>query len=199
MKIAPIEREKIHIIIIMINKLKKTRVYLAGPLEFNTDKEAIGWRNFVTDELSKIGVISLDPTKQVFTSDKLENDSIRNSFRNDIKNGKWDEVAEYFSKVIYLDTRCIDISDFVIINWQDFKTPTFGTVHEVVLATQQKKVIFNICENVNNVPFWLIGLLKGKQYFYNSVESCIETIKKIDSGEIPMESRKWKLLREDLR
>lgn len=181
------------------NKLRNCRYYSAGPLEFNSDNNALNWRQQVHDELDKIGCIHLDPTKQVFTTNKVENDEIRLNFRQDIKDGKWDEVAEYFSKVIYLDTRCIDVCDFVIFNFHDFKIPTVGTIHEIVLASQTKKPCFIICEDINDTPFWLIGLLKKKSYFYNSVESCLSMIKKLDSGEVEMDSRKWKLLKEGLR
>jgi len=181
------------------NKLKGSRFYSAGPLEMNSDKNALDWRLQVHNELSKLGIIHLDPTKEMFDDGVVESNDIRKNFRDEVYKGNWDEVVDYFSKVIYKDCRLLDVSDFVVFNWHDFKTPTFGTHTELWLAINQKKPVFVICENINEVPFWIMGLLKSRSYFYQSVESCIETIKKIDSGEIPMESRKWKLLREELR
>lgn len=181
------------------NLLNGARVYLAGPLEFNTDVKAISWRDYVKDQLKPLGVKCLDPTKEMFENDTSENNSIRGDLRRGVKDGRWDEVAQYFSYVIYRDARACDVSDMIIINWQDFTTPTYGTLHEAVLATQQKKVVFNICQDITNVPFWLMGLFQKKNRFYESVEECMSMIKDIDSGRVELSSKKWKLLKQELR
>lgn len=181
------------------NKLCNCRYYSAGPLEFNSDNNALNWRQQVHDELDKIGCKHLDPTKGMFVNDYSENNKVRGDLRQRVKDGEWDEVADYFSYVVYRDCRSLDLADFVIFNFHDFKTPTFGTHTELWLAVSQKKPLFIICEDIAEVPFWFMGLIKKRQYFYESVEDCINMIKRIDSGEIKIDSKRWKLLKEELR
>lgn len=181
------------------NLLKGCHYYTGGPFEYNNDSNASGWRRQVDEELAKIGCKHLDPMGGMFMDDNGETDVVRADMRQELKNGNWDKVVNYFSNVIYRDARAIDLSSFVIFNWHNWKIPTFGTHTELYISTVQRKPIFIICEDIDEVPFWILGLIKKKQYFYDSVESCIDMIKKIDSGEVEIDSKRWKILREDLR
>ena len=102
-----------------------------------------------------------------------------------------------FRSVIQKDLRLIDISDFIIVNLEIDK-PTFGTMHELVVATQQKKPIFLSVNDKKRTPLWLIGLVKPK-YIYSGIGDVIRKIKDIDSDTCHMDSDKWRLLLPHLR
>jgi hypothetical protein len=47
-------------------------------------------------------------------------------------------------------------------------------------------------------PMWVFWTMPHK-YIYNSVEEVIEKLQKIDQGKIPIDSERWKLLRNCFR
>lgn len=172
-----------------------TRTYLAGNLEFSSD--TINWRKTVKDKLSEIGIISLNPMDSNFIDDFAESDENRNLMIKKRQLGEWEFVQKYMDSVIKKDLRMIDIVDFVIFNFE-FDKPTYGTVHELILSKTDKKPIFVIAENKKKVPLWLVGLIPEK-YIYESIDDVIDTLYRINSGEIKIDSEKWKLLKHELR
>lgn len=177
------------------NVLAGTKTYLAGNLEFSED--SLNWRDEVEGELSKINITCLSPIKVTFENQALETQADRARLKSLRQKGQWNEVASYMKEVIKKDLRLIDLSDFVIFNFE-FDKPTFGTIHELVIAEQQRKPVFCTCRNLKAVPLWIMGLIE-KKYFYKDISSIIEKIKRINSGEHLINSDRWRLLKGDLR
>lgn len=172
--------------------LKGAKTYLAGNLEHSDDDS--GWREAVEAQLSPMGITCLSPIKAAFKNQIVESKEDRERLKLMRQNGEWGRVASYMKEVIKKDLRLIDLSDFVIFNFE-FDKPTFGTMHELVIAEQQKKPIFITCRDLKAVPLWIIGLI-NKKYFYNSVDEIVAMVKKINSGEREADSDRWRLLKE---
>lgn len=174
-----------------------TRVYLAGNLEYITEDHARGWRDFLADELGGIGIKTLDPTMVVFEGQSHETEEVRQWLKDAREQEKYDEVVSYMVAVVQKDLRQIDLSDFIIFNIS-VDSPTFGTIHELVIAIQQKKPVFICVGDKKKTPLWLLGIVPH-HYFYNSVDEILEKIKQINSGEEEIDSARWRLLIDELR
>jgi nucleoside 2-deoxyribosyltransferase len=173
------------------NILKNSKVYLAGNMEHTAGAE--GWREFVKEQLSPIGVNILSPIDTKFRGYPVESREDILRMKQERSNGNLELVSEYMKRVIRKDLRLIDLSDFVIVNMEVLK-PTFGTMHELVIAGQQKKPIFlSVSEGKRECPLWILGLVNPK-FIYNSIEDVVETVLKIDNGSIEMNPERWRLL-----
>ncbi len=181
--------------IVHMGLLHNTRTYLAGNLEFSDSP--FPWRQRVKDVLQPVGVKILSPMEEMFVGQNSETPEIQEWLKEERSRGHWEVVEDYMKGVIEKDLRLVDCSDFCIFNIETTK-PTFGTTHELVVATQQHKPIFVAVGDVRNTPLWLLGLVKRKNLF-NNIEEILDILVKIDDGEIELNSKKWKLLIETLR
>lgn len=179
----------------MKNLLKGARVYLGGNMENTADCE--NWRNSTKRILGDMGVKCLLPTQPMFDGQPGETPEFGADLLEQRANGNLEYVKAFMETVIERDLRAVDIADFGIYNFECTK-PTFGTMHEIVVSTQQKKPLFVAVGDKRKAPLWLIGLLKPS-WLYSSVEEIIDTLKKIDSGEIVPDSARWRLLLPELR
>lgn len=178
-----------------MNALRDTRVYLAGNMEYTED--CVDWRDYVKTKLSDVGIKVLSPLDTTFVDQKTESHDDRERLKRNRESGNLLAVHEYMRQVIQKDLRLIDLSDFVIVNFE-IQKPTFGTMHEIVIADQQKKPIFLIVNDKSKTPLWLMGLLKP-HYIYNNIDEALEIIKKIDSGVKEIDLRRWRLLLPEYR
>lgn len=180
-----------------IGVLSGARVYLAGNLE-NSSVGFESWRQKLKSQLTKMGIIVLDPTEIVFEGQVLETNEDRQRLKQMRLEGRHQEVADYMVPVVQKDLRQIDLSDFVIFNFQVSK-PTFGTPHELAVAIQQKKPIF-ICINEGKeaTPLWFYGIVKEK-YIYNSLDEIVKMVQGINEEKVRIDSDRWKLLRHEFR
>jgi nucleoside 2-deoxyribosyltransferase len=177
--------------------LRGTKVYLAGNLEYATESHARGWRDYLAEELKKIEIKTLDPTTVVFEGQPHETEEVREWLKLAREEERYDEVVNYMVPVVQKDLRQIDLSDFIIFNIS-VDSPTFGTIHELVIAIQQKKPVFICVGDKKKTPLWLLGIVPH-HYFYNSVDEILEKIKQINSGEEEIDSARWRLLIDELR
>lgn len=179
----------------MKNILKNTKVYLAGNMEHSDD--SVNWRDYLKSELNKLNIRTLSPLDVVFINQQTESEEDRTRLKKMRSIGNLDEVSSYMRLVVQKDLRLIDLSDFIIINLEVNK-PTFGTLHELIIATQQKKPIFLSVGDRNSCPLWLLGIIKPK-YIYNNIEDILSIIRDIDSGKKEIDVNRWRLLDERYR
>ncbi len=135
------------------NHLKGARVYLSGPMDFVASRAAekrYGWRTRVSLFLRSYGVTVFDPWN------KPEIRGLHEYGREDVKSievrEKWTfgpgkkgiqsrgECATSFWETMHIDLRMVDISDFVIA-YCPTNIYSVGTVHEIVMARQQRKPV----------------------------------------------------------
>jgi len=154
---------------------------------------AEGWREFVKTKLGSVGINTLSPLDTKFLGYPVESreDIVKmKQFRTE---GDYKKVSDYMKMVIRKDLRLIDLSDFIIVNMEVSK-PTFGTMHELVIAGQQKKPIFvSISEGKRECPLWILGLV-DPDFIFNDINSVVDFVLSIDSGDENMDLERWRLL-----
>lgn len=171
--------------------LYKLRAYLAGNIEYTSGHT--DWRQYMTYELEyNLQSIVLSPLNQVFLNQVHESDEDRELLKKWREDGEYDKVSSYMKSVVQKDLRMIDICDFVIIRLEVDK-PTFGTIHELIEANNQKKPLFIIVDDKKKIPLWLFGIIKHK-YFYTSEDEVLKMLYDIDCGHVKIDSDRWKIL-----
>jgi len=179
-----------------MNLLNKTKAYLVGAIE--RDPNGRNWRKDITEKLSKIGIVCFNPYSKPFVVDVDENETIQENLKQLIEQEKYDEVAEKMKLIRIYDLAVTDKADFIIA-YINSEIVTVGTWEEIFWANREKKPIFLIFnKSKKTVPLWLFGTIPHK-YFYPDVDSAVDMLKKIDSGEKEMDNHRWKLLRSEFR
>lgn len=173
-----------------MNKLENTFCYLAGNLESTEDAE--DWREDFTEELAKFGVKTLNPTRPMFHEQYHESEEMRESFKEMRKQGEWVELHNIMQQIIRRDLRAVDLSTFMIVKLEPSR-PTFGTTHEIVKASEQRKPMLFILEDKSQMPLWLVGLVDMGLVF-ETKEALFEKLSKLNSEEETMDTKYWKIL-----
>ena len=177
--------------------LEGTRVYLVGAIE-SADDSGVGWRQKVVKEFTDMGIKPLNPCDKPFIKDVDETDTFQDDMKALRKTGDWNELAKRMKEIRIYDLKLVDISDAIFV-YLDADLQTCGSWEEIFTANRMKKPIFFVYKQGKEaVPTWMYGVLPHK-YFYDSLEDALETIKGINSGEIEIDSDRWKLLRKEYR
>lgn len=174
--------------------LAKCKTYLVGPLERSDD--AVSWRTKVKKSLEKIEVISFDPTSHPYL---LDIDEGKQDSLIEIRNtGNLNLLEEKMKQIRRFDLGMVDRADFIVA-YIDPETQTWGSIDELVHAEGMNKPIFMCVEGgKRKCPLWLFSLVSHR-YMYNSVDELLDKIEKIDSGEIEIDSKRWRLLKNEYR
>lgn len=170
--------------------LKNSTCYLVGPIEY--DDNCADWRNNITKLLKTINVKCFDPNKDHFINQPTETQDDRNLLKSQRNRNEWDAISKYMKRVISRDLRMVDLSTFVI-GKIDSKVPTYGTIHEIVIASLQKKPILIYTDNKKKFPLWLAGIL-NMDLVFESWDEIFDYLKKINSGAIYADPKYWKIL-----
>jgi len=173
-----------------MNLLKNTIVYLAGALENATDGES--WRNRLAPQLENLGVKVLDPTKQMFFAQSAETPEIREQLKIWRQEGNFSAIHDFMKEVIRRDLRAVDISTFIVCKLEP-DIPSFGTIHEVVVAATQRKPLLFILEDKKKMPLWLIGMV-NMDYVFDSEWGLLTYLKLANDGLIKLDTKYWKIL-----
>lgn len=177
------------------NILNKTKVYLVGPMQYENGR---GWRAEITPHLRSMGITVFDPYIKPFVDDVEEDEAVRELLKTQMDNGDFDAVADRMKKVRNFDLRLCDLSDFIIAHINP-SVASWGSAEELVTNVRAKKPIFlSIQGGKKKTPLWIMGMLPHK-YIYDSPADILEMIRSIDSGQKPIDSERWKLLKENYR
>ena len=177
-----------------MNKLKGSRAYLAGPIDYCTE-DGVAWRRDITIDLRSIGVIVLDPTEKPVTNlgdipSEIGKEKERTKRLKE--SGQFDELKVIAKKIRNIDLRMTDISDFLIV-YLDLKIPMCGTWEELFNANRQKKPIIVFTDGgPYGAPLWLHGTL-DHNYIFHNLAQVKRYIYDINDGTVKMDGR-WKLL-----
>ena len=115
-----------------------------------------------------------------------------------MKTKQYDRVTERMKTVRAYDLNLVDRSDFIIAHLVP-EVASWGSAEEITLAVREKKPVFISMEGGKaKTPLWMLGMLPHK-YIYNSVEEIIDMLFAIDSGNKPIDSDRWRLLRKEFR
>ena len=146
-----------------MNYLKLKTVYLCGAIKDATD-DGISWRDTITPKLEKYGVNVLDPCKKTGNSEEIGDAKKR--FRDIIIDEDWKQIKEEFWPVVRWDLRSVDKSDFIIFDYNT-DVNTIGSIHELVVASSQKKPIllkYNKSQLSKFNP-WIVTFIKESHFF----------------------------------
>ena len=180
------------------NHLWKTRTYLVGHMQYVGDTEGESWRDRITPALHKMGVIVFNPYHKPFIKDVQEGSAVGRSMDEALSDGHFDEVATKMKEIRIFDLNLVDRSDFIIAHIKP-AVASWGSAEEIVTAVRMKKPMFLSVEGGKaKCPKWIFGMFPHK-YIYDSPDDILNTLSKLDSGEIEMDNERWKLLRKEFR
>jgi len=175
--------------------LNKTKVYLCGGIE---NFPGQNWRESITTELSKMGIIALDPLDKPFINSHPEDQDIHRWLRERRAALDLQSVRDFIKVVRRQDLTMIDRSDFVIANLHPTKA-SYGSAEELSFSERALKKVFIVIDGgIQFTPYWLLAMFSEK-CFYNSIDDVLTELRKIDNGEIQMDDKYWRLFKEDLR
>jgi hypothetical protein len=163
-----------------MNYLKGKSVYLCGAM-CSLEDSGGAWRNIITPHLTELGIEVVDPTKTTANGvGEVADDKKR--FRSLIESENWGQLKEEFWPVVRKDLRAVDKADFIICYYNP-TVPTIGTIHELVLASSQKKPIFlkYDVETLGSFNPWMSCLIKTK-YFHNNWTDLKIHLSCVDQG-----------------
>ena len=176
------------------NHLWRTKTYLVGKMH----GEDTGWREMITPRLEKMGVIVINPLEKPFVRDVQESQDARNELLKKRESEDFDYLEKKMREIRSYDLACVDKSDF-ICSHLDPHEASWGSGEELVTAVRMKKPIFlSIKGGKKRTPLWIFGMLPHR-YIYDSPEQIADTLEKINSGKIEMDSMRWKLFKKEYR
>jgi len=175
--------------------LYKTCTYLSSSME---NAECDEWRSKCLSFFKDIGVKVFDPYNKPFMDDLDESPEFRKKIYEEREKGNLEWVHEHFRNIRAVDLSCCDRADFLTVHIYP-KIASWGAAEEIYTANRAKKPIFITVEGgIKKTPLWLLGVLPPK-YFYNNVDEMLEMIYNINHRIMPIDSRRWKLLKPELR
>ena len=161
------------------NYLVGKSVYLCGNIK-NAHLDGVGWRDAVTPTLETFGIKVLDPCKKTSTLSEIGEQKKRYtelSMKED-----WKTLKEEFWPAVRWDLKSVDMSDFIIFNY-DPTLPTVGSIHELVVATFEKKPILLKYDATQLDKFnpWIATFIKEK-HFFKTWESMFLYLEDVNNG-----------------
>jgi len=178
-----------------MNLLEKTKTYLVGHMQYVSGRN---WREAVSEELGNLNITCFDPYKKPFMRDVEEDEASRHEMETWMKTKQYDRVTERMKTVRAYDLNLVDRSDFIVAHLVP-DVASWGSAEEIVTAVRMKKPVFVSMEGgKSKTPLWMLGMFPHK-YIYNSLDEIIEMLYAIDSGNKPIDSDRWRLLRKEFR
>lgn len=175
-------------------------VYLAGPVDLAEDG-GVNWRLDWTEKLVSIGFLRnniFSPTKKPIknTAFDLDNEATLMQERREEKD--WDGLVSIVSQIAHVDLRLVDKSDVVVAYFPKDKEGrtirTYGTIHEIVNARQQKKPVFLVWDGgKEECSAWMMWLV-GHRNVFSSFEEMSETLVNISNGKEYYNAKDWLLI-----
>ena len=166
-----------------MNYLKGKKVYLSGPMHF-ADDDGVAWRDLITPKLVSMGMEVLDPCKKIVNgnADLSEVGKNKQKFRDLIALEDWKSVKRDFWPIVRCDLRMVDHCDFIIFDYNPI-TPMVGSIHELVVATFEKKVVLLKYDKSQLKDFnpWLATFIK-EHHFFSEWDKMFEYLNSVDNG-----------------
>ena len=176
-----------------MNKLKGSRAYLAGPIDY-CENDGVEWRRTMATFLRRHNITVLDPTEKPITIKDVPAEIGEEKRRTQAlkDTGDFDAYRIIAKKIRNVDLRMTDITDFLIV-YIDQSIPMCGTWEELFNANRQKKPILVVIKGgPAAAPLWLHGTIHYR-YIFDNFDECRMFISNIDYGMENMDGR-WQLL-----
>lgn len=170
-----------------MNYLKNKVVYLSGPIHAVVD-DGVGWRNTITPILEqRFNMVVCDPCKKNLGVGEIGDD--KKYFKKLIKEKNFKQLKDDFYKIVRADLQFTDKSDLLIVVY-DPTIHMFGTIHEMIVASTQKKpILVKYDKNqIDSMNPWLFTLIKDN-WAFDEWEYMFQYLDTINSGKI--DSSHW--------
>lgn len=163
--------------------LKGKKVYLTGPMHGVKD-DGVGWREQITPKLVEMDIEVLDPCKKAVKGNTDLNEIGKNKekFRGLVTSENWTATKREFWPIVRADLRMVDHCDFLIFSY-DPLVPMVGTIHELVVATFEKKVILLKYDKDQLSDFnpWMCTFIK-EHHFFDEWDAMLTYLKQVNDG-----------------
>jgi hypothetical protein len=188
--------------------LSPTKKPLSGTL-FNLDDEAEIMRELrgkrdwdgLEDKVSQVAHIDL---RLVDKSDLViahfprvhrgEYDATFNSFNQLIRDLVDECQIRRDGYIMSIVAGMTDLFSQVVEKAAEWQIPTYGTMHEVIVARQQKKPVMVVWEGGREkCSGWLMWLV-GHEHVFGSFEEMLDYLSKASQGQAAIDVRDWLLL-----
>jgi len=147
-----------------MNRLNGLACYLSGPIDFATDMGK-SWRDEITNFLEPKNVHVLNPLKHCFWGAQ-ELDTVKRPRMKKLgEECRFDELRTEMKSVNHWDLRAVDLSSFLIVNY-DNSVHMCGTYEEIFIANKQSKpVLFVLSCQRNKISSWMYGRFPPSHMF----------------------------------
>lgn len=177
-----------------MNKLNKTKCTVIGPMQFS---DGTGIREYFRNELGQMGITVFDHYHCPFMEDSIKEDAETVALIKTLIAEERFAELEKLKSIRAHDLALVDKSDFIIVEYKAGVTMC-GTWEEFFSANRMKKPIFFITDNKKLTSAWVYWTIPYR-YIYNSKEEVLSMLQRINSGEVAIDSDRWRLLREEYR
>jgi nucleoside 2-deoxyribosyltransferase len=171
-----------------MNRLNKSRVYLAGAMDRVPDR-GMTWRAAITPFFEEMGVEVFNPISKPTNIGMEDQDShlIKTKLK---RQERYDELTHMMKTIRAVDLRLVDISDFLVVNL-DITVHPCGTLEEIFWANRQKKpIIVHMVQGKKETPDWLFGTIPH-QMIFSTWDEIKEYLVHINSSENIDTHRRW--------
>lgn len=160
-----------------MNRLKDLGCYLSGPIDFAENLGA-DWRDSMTPFLEQKNVRVFNPLKHTFWgTDDI--DSVKRPRMSKLEEeGRFSELREEMKEVNHWDLRGVDLSSFLIVNY-DNSVHMCGTYEEIFKANNQcKPVLLVLSCPKNKLSKWMYGRFPPEHMFesWNELKNYLNRI-----------------------
>lgn len=170
-----------------MNRLKGSRVYLSGAMEYCPDFGA-DWRKKVRSDLSDLGLVFLDPTDKPI--DVLDEKTLIQNIKVGRATEDYDSIARDVKLIRHIDLRMCDMADVLIVNI-DLTIPTCGTWEELFTANRAKKpILVRIVQGKASGPAWLFGTIPH-QHIFSAWKEIYDYLNLVDSSDGTPDFNRW--------
>lgn len=164
-----------------MNRLKDLCAYLSGPIDFADDMGS-GWRDNMTEFLEPMNVKALNPLKHCFWGADEVDTVKRPRMKKLEQEGRFEELREEMKEINHWDLRAVDLSSFLIVNY-DNNVHMCGTYEEIFKASVQVKPVLLVlnCPR-NKVSSWMFGRFPP-EHMFEGWDELKSYLRAIDSDE----------------
>lgn len=180
-----------------MNRLRGMRAYTAGPMDYYDHGLAKSWRKEISEFLRPKGVLVLSPLdKPSNDPDIAETDADREKLTRLKSASDFDEVRRIMKKVVRMDLRMVDCTDFVIAQ-VNVNTHMCGTYHEIFMASLQRKPTILFVEGGKaNAPNWIYGIVPH-EFIFGSLNEVKTYLDYIDTLNDTSQTDRWFFFDQD--
>ena len=176
-----------------MNRLKYSRNYMCGPMDFCREEGKV-WREELEKFLNTLGIICLNPYKKPLhyshDPEMLEDEEGFLKRKQWQENEEYDKLSQSMRKVRAVDLRMVDHCDFIIayLNYEVIMT---GTLEELFTGNREKKPIV-ILSSVpkKKIPHWYFGTC-NHELFFTSIPEVKEYIRHINEDPVIDTLNRW--------